>query len=76
VLEIGAHRSPARFEQGQSHEEKMAAVHYVRFAVPEGARLLLSDAATPVRLACTHPNHPAAAELTPETRAELLADLS
>src|SRR5260221_4084657 len=26
-------RLPARFEEGQSKEEKMAAVHYIRFAV-------------------------------------------
>lgn len=76
ALEIGAHRATAQFEPGHTSEEKMAAVHYVRFAVPDEARALLSDAATPVRLLCTHPSHPASADLTPETRAELAADLS
>ena len=33
-----ATRVPARFEAGHSKEEKMAAVHYLRFAVPEAAR--------------------------------------
>ena len=33
-LVIGAHRVPARFEGGHSKEEKMAAVHYLRFALP------------------------------------------
>ncbi len=75
-LEIGPHVVPARFEQGDTHEEKMAAVHYVRFTVPEEAQPLLADAGAAVRLVCTHPHHPAAADLGPETRAELLADLA
>jgi hypothetical protein len=75
-LEIGPHVLPARFETGQTSEEKLAAVHYVRFAVPEEARALLADAAAAVRLVSTHPHHPATADLGPETRAELLADLA
>jgi hypothetical protein len=75
-LRIGSHRLPARFESGHTKEEKMAAVHYIRFGVPEEAGALLADASTPVQLICTHPNHPAEAELTPETRAELMADLA
>jgi hypothetical protein len=75
-LEIGGHVLAARFEAGPTSEEKMAAVHYVRFAVPAEAQRLLADASAPVRLVCTHPHHPATADLTPQTRAELLADLS
>jgi hypothetical protein len=75
-LEIGAHVLPARFEEGDSHEEKMAAVHYLRFVVPAEAQALLADASSAARLVCTHPHHPATADLTPETRAELMADLS
>ena len=38
-LQVGtAGASPPRFEDGHSKEEKMAAVHYVRFALPEAAR--------------------------------------
>jgi len=74
-LEIGGHVLPARFESGHTREEKMAAVHYIRFVVPEAARSLLVDAAVAVRLVSTHPHHPAAADLAPETRAELLSDL-
>jgi hypothetical protein len=75
-LEIGPHVLPARFERGDTHEEKMAAVHYVRFDVPDGAQPLLTDPVAAVRLVCTHPNHPAATDLTPQTRAELVADLA
>lgn len=75
-LEIGGHVLPARFEEGDTHEEKMAAVHYIRFAVPAEAQALLADASAAARLVCTHPHHPATADLTPETRAELMADLA
>lgn len=76
TLQIGPHVVPARFERGDTHEEKMAAVHYVRFAVPEEAQPMLADAGAVVRLVCTHPNHPATTDLAPETRAELAADLA
>ena len=75
-LEIGGHVMPARFESGDTSEEKMAAVHYIRFAVPEAAQALLADAKASVRLRCTHPHHPAVVDFAPETRAELQADLS
>lgn len=75
-LEVGGHVLPARFEEGETSEQKMAAVHYIRFAVPEEAQRLLADPGAAVRLVCTHPHHPATADLTPATRAELLADLT
>jgi hypothetical protein len=75
-LEVGDHVMPAVFEGGHTAEEKMAAVHYVRFVVPEAARSVLSEASAPARLVSTHPHHPATAELSPATRAELLGDLS
>lgn len=66
---------PARFEEGHSKEEKMAAVHYVRFPVPAEAQALLADPRQRVRLVVSHPNYRAEAEVPPATRAELLADL-
>jgi hypothetical protein len=65
----------ARFEEGHSKEEKMAAVHYVRFAVPAEAQALLADPRQRVRLVVNHPNYRAESEVPPATRAELLADL-
>jgi len=67
---------PARFESGETSEEKLAGVHYLRFDVPDEARAALADPAQPLRLVCTHPHHPAETALGPETRAELLADLA
>jgi hypothetical protein len=67
---------PARFEEGHSSEEKMAAVHYVRFAVPPAGRAALADPSRPVTLVVDHPNYQAEARFPPELRAELLKDLS
>jgi hypothetical protein len=74
-LAVGEHRVPARFEGGHSKEEKMAAVHYLRFALPEAARAALRDPAQPARLVIDHPNYRAEAALTPAVRDELIADL-
>lgn len=75
-LELGARRVPARFEEGRSDEERMSAVHFVRFALDEDARGRLADPAQPARLSVTHPSHSARQDVPPEMRAELLADLS
>ncbi len=76
-LEIGegerVWRVPGRFEAGHSRDDKIAAVHFVRFAVPEPARRAF--AREPVTLVVGHPNYRARARLAPETRAALLEDL-
>jgi hypothetical protein len=68
-------RIPARFEGGHSKEEKMAAVHYLRFPVSAEARAALTDPGQAVRLVVDHPNYKAAGEVAPAVRAELLRDL-
>jgi hypothetical protein len=75
-LLAGGARVPARFEGGHTKEEKMAAVHYVRFAVPEAARAALADPAAEVRFAVEHPRYRAEALVPAQMRHELLADLS
>ncbi|HXB56155.1 MAG TPA: DUF3501 family protein [Vicinamibacteria bacterium] len=67
---------PARFEEGHSKEEKMAAVHYLRFVVPGEALRALGDAGQRARLVVDHPNYAAESDLPAETRAELLQDLA
>jgi hypothetical protein len=67
---------PARFEEGHSSEEKMAAVHYLRFAVPPAARAALADASRTAALVVDHPNYKAEAPVLPALRAELLKDLA
>jgi len=76
-LQVDGLRVPARFESGHSKEEKMAAVHYVRFALPERARAALGAAeAGDVRLVVAHPHYRAEAALSAETRQSLREDLA
>ena len=67
---------PARFEEGHSSEEKMSAVHYVRFAVSPAARAALADASRAASMVVSHPNYKAQAALPGALRAELLKDLA
>lgn len=66
---------PARFEEGHSKEEKMAAVHYLRFSVPREAQAALADPRQAARLVVDHPSCRAEADIPAATRAELIADL-
>ena len=75
-LVVDGHRVPALFEAGHSKEEKMAAVQYVRFAVPAAVRAALGDPQSTARLVVDHPGYKAEVTLAPETRTELIADLA
>jgi len=75
-LVAGGARVPARFESGHTKEEKMSAVHYVRFDVPAAARQALADASADVRVVVDHPRYQAQSDLPPPMRQALLADLS
>jgi hypothetical protein len=75
-LVAAGQRVPARFEAGHSKEEKMAAVHYVRFRVPEPVRRALGDPAEEVRVVVEHPHYRAESVLGPDTRQALLEDLA
>ena len=74
-LLAGGTRVPARFESGHSKEEKMAAVHYLRFAVPEAARAALADPAADVRVVVDHPNYRAESAVPPALREALRQEL-
>jgi hypothetical protein len=73
-LRIGSHAISARFEAGHSKEEKMAAVHFVRFPLPAAAAALLERGET-ARLVVDHPGYQAEAVLPPAVVQELLKDL-
>jgi hypothetical protein len=75
LLAVGPHRMPARWEAGRGREEKMAAVHYVHFAVPEAARAALADPAIPARVQVEHPHYRAQADVAAGLRKQLLEDL-
>jgi hypothetical protein len=75
-LVVGKRALPARFEAGHSQEEKMAAVHYLRFGVPDERQGVLADPEVRVRLVVDHPNYRAEATIPGEVRRQLLTDLS
>jgi len=64
---------PGRFEAGRSKEDKISAVHFVRFSLPEAARRAF--AREPVSLVVDHPRYRARTDLSEETRRALLEDL-
>ena len=73
-LVAGDHPVPARFEEGHSKGEKMAAVHYLRFPLPDAARAALGDPARPAHIVVDHPNYRAEAAIPAAVRDELIAD--
>jgi len=64
---------PGQFEAGHSKEDKLAAVHFVRFALPDAAREAFGLES--VAIVVEHPHYRARAEFPPEVRASLLEDL-
>jgi hypothetical protein len=65
---------PASFDERQLEEERISAVHYVRFSLapPVVERLARGDL---LRLRIDHPNYRAEGEVRPEARESLLRDL-
>jgi hypothetical protein len=77
-LDVGGRRIDARFLEGQSRSDRIAAVQYLRF--PFGGdtalREALADPRVSVAVRIEHPNYKASAALSLETRRELARDLA
>jgi Protein of unknown function (DUF3501) len=74
-LRVGDQRIAAEFEPGHAREDRISAVHYVRFVLtPEQGRAIAGEG-VPVAVEIDHPAYQARAELGPETRAALAEDL-
>ena len=73
-IRVGPHLVYGVFEQGRSNEEKISAVHYVRFPVL-GVKALMEDPAIPMQVVVTHPRYQAAQPVSEEMRRSLLEDL-
>jgi Protein of unknown function (DUF3501) len=73
-LQIAQSSIPARFEPGRSKEDKISAVQYVKFAVPESARAALAEGAA-TELVIEHPNYHARARVESATQQCLIEDL-
>jgi len=64
------------FEAGRSKEDKISAVHYVKFPFSEAARDAFLDWRQPVELVVDHPNYRKRASIAGETRRSLSVDLA
>jgi len=75
-LRVGPHLVYGIFEQGRSNEEKISAVHYVRFPVPAAVKALMEDPAVPMQVVVTHPRYQAVEAVPEGLRRSLLEDLA
>jgi len=76
ALRVGTHFLYGAFEQGRSKEDKISAVHYVRFRVPEPVKAEMRNLQIPMEIVIDHPNYQASAKVPDATRFSLLNDLS
>ncbi|MEP6995005.1 MAG: DUF3501 family protein [Acidobacteriota bacterium] len=74
-LRIGPTAYPAIFAPGQSREDRITAVHYIRFAPGDAGRQALAAGAGAM-LEVAHGDYRAQQELRTDTVAELVGDLS
>jgi hypothetical protein len=65
----------ARFDTSQLEDDRISAVHYLRFALPPEAIAQLRDPAVPAQIAIDHDHYRVAAALPPALRESLVADL-
>lgn len=73
-FEIGTERVNGRFEEGHSNEEKLSAVHYVRFRFTPEQRAAFGDDQVPAALIVDHPHYRARTPLEKDARRELSGD--
>lgn len=73
-LEIGEERVYGLFEAGHSKEDKISAVHYVRFRLTPGQQAAFKKLAVPVRLVADHLRYRAQNRISEEVRRELSKD--
>ena len=75
ALKVGDTAIFANFEAGHSKEDKISAVHFVRFSTSQPFRDLLAQPEVPAFLTITHPHYRAEAPVPDEMREEWLKDL-
>jgi Protein of unknown function (DUF3501) len=74
-LEIGDERVPAQFDRRQLEEDRISAVHYLRFALSPAQATRFREEATPVALRVDHPNYRERCAVTGAVRRSLAVDL-
>ena len=75
ALSVGGKRYPALFAPGQSREDRISAVHYIRFPLGEEGRGALASGAE-AALEVAHGEYRERQALSTETIGELVADLA
>jgi hypothetical protein len=65
----------AQFEAGHSKEDKISAVHFIRFSIPEAVTIMLQSHGTNVAIKIIHENYKAEAHVPNPMRKEWLKDL-
>lgn len=76
ALKVGDSSIFAKFESGHSKEDKISAVHFVRFSTSQTFRNLLAQPEASAFLTIIHPHYCAEAPVPHEMRQEWLKDLS
>jgi hypothetical protein len=74
-LAVDGQRIPAEFEPGHAREDRISAVHFVRFELNAAQRRALAGGTVPVEIVIEHPGYSARAVLADDTRAALAEDL-
>lgn len=75
ALEVADERVPGRFDPRQLEDERISAVHYLRFALTPAQIARFGALDAPVALRIDHPNYAARSLLSPATRRSLAVDL-
>ena len=75
AIKVGDTSIFANFEAGHSKEDKISAVHFVRFSTTQAFRDLLAQPEIPAFLTITHPHYRAEVPVPNEMREEWLRDL-
>ncbi|MDH4193495.1 MAG: DUF3501 family protein [Nitrospirota bacterium] len=75
AIKVGDTSIFANFEAGHSKEDKISAVHFVRFSTTQAFRGLLTQPEVPAFLTITHPHYRAEVPVPHEMREEWLRDL-
>jgi len=74
-LELGAERVRAAFDRRQLEEDRISAVHYLRFRLDAAQAAGFEDPATTVALRVDHPHYTSRSVLGDEVRRSLAVDL-
>lgn len=75
AMQLGEDRSYGLFEQGRTKEDKISAVHYVRFPVSDQMKKQWSQLDIPMKILVHHSGYQATSAVPDKMRLSLLQDL-